>query len=148
MQPYTINVSGSERHDGEKPYTYVLNAGSLPEAKAAAWLYHLWFAQSEQGLVAFDGTIPNQPNWWDAHAQNADVVVIDCPEFPCHLGTPSQCTDRCHRDATVEPTSCRCPFAWHWIYATPQTCLLVGAIDRLNELGYDLPTSPPEETTW
>jgi hypothetical protein len=25
-RPFTVTVAGSERHDGEKPYTYVVNA--------------------------------------------------------------------------------------------------------------------------
>ncbi|MFJ5532424.1 hypothetical protein [Streptomyces sp. NPDC093261] len=35
LQPYTVTIAGSERHDGEAPYTYVVNAPSGD----AAWEY-------------------------------------------------------------------------------------------------------------
>jgi hypothetical protein len=76
------------------------------------------------------------------------VVVIDCPEITCHSGTPFGCTDPHHMYDDVELTSCRCTFTWAWIYHTPQACLPDGAIDRLTELGYELPAVAPQETTW
>lgn len=38
-KPFTVTVAGPERHDGEKPYTYVLDALYTEEAwvKALAW---------------------------------------------------------------------------------------------------------------
>lgn len=41
MTTYTVTVAGSERHDGEAPYTYVLDAESKAEAYARAVAHHI-----------------------------------------------------------------------------------------------------------
>lgn len=38
---FTVTVAGPERHDGEKPYTYVLRAADLPQARALALEHHI-----------------------------------------------------------------------------------------------------------
>jgi hypothetical protein len=34
LKPYTVTIAGFERHDGEKPWTYVVNAESEHDAVA------------------------------------------------------------------------------------------------------------------
>ena len=38
---FTVTVAGPERHDGEKPYTYVLHAADLDQARALALAHHI-----------------------------------------------------------------------------------------------------------
>jgi len=42
LKPYTVTIAGLERHDGEKPWTYVVNAESEYDAitKVAAGMGH------------------------------------------------------------------------------------------------------------
>ncbi|QKG24317.1 hypothetical protein ACTIVE_5960 [Actinomadura verrucosospora] len=137
MPTYTVNVSGHERHDGEKPYTYALFAKDLPCAKFKAWLYHLWFVRSEEGVVCAE----------DVSRDQAAVVVIDCMEFPCHIEAPADCPDPCHL-SFVQSTSCCCSFAWRWINRPGTPSVPGHARGKLLELGYYLPALPPEEWVW
>jgi hypothetical protein len=146
MTPYVINVSGAERHDGEKPYTVVVEADSMAQAKRAAWLWFVWNIASECGTVAADGNVPGRPDLdrpFPVH--NDEVVVIDCPEFPCHAGVPFPCSDPCHyqKDVREPGPSCRCAF--HWYYAHDEKPM---DRHRLRQLGYATPVSIPEETLW
>lgn len=146
MKTYTINISGGERHDGEKPYTYALEADDIDAAKYAAWIFHLW--QVEAG----EGTVP--PHMSEGH-DGSDVVVIDCEEFPCHAGTPFKCADRYHRaDLAIghrePPEACTCAFNWSWIYLKDSGGPTLREAGReLEALGYvKHAATPPEETTW
>lgn len=145
MVTYTINISGGERHDGEKPYTYALEAENIGAAKYAAWIFHLWKVEAEEGTVP-----PHVPGGRDG----SDVVVIDCEEFPCHEGTPFECADRHHgADPTTghrePPDACTCAFNWGWIYRTDTAGpTLPEAELALETLGYEPPATAPEETTW
>jgi hypothetical protein len=38
---FTVTIAGPERHDGEKPYTYVLHAADLPHACTLALAHHV-----------------------------------------------------------------------------------------------------------
>jgi hypothetical protein len=146
MTLYTINVSGSERHDGEKPYTVVVDADSMTQAKRAAWLWFVWNIASECGQVAANGTIPGRPDLdLLAAAHNDDVVVIDCPEFRCHAGEPFTCGDPYHyeKDVTEQSQNCRCTFYWYWAHDQEPMDL-----NRLTELGYRIPDAAPEENRW
>lgn len=146
MKTYTINISGGERHDGEKPYTYALEADDIDAAKYAAWIFHLW--QVEAG----EGTVP--PHMSEGH-DGSDVVVIDCEEFPCHAGTPFKCADRYHRADLATghrepPEACTCAFNWSWIYLKDSGGPTLREAEReLEALGYvKHAATPPEETTW
>lgn len=146
MTLHTINVSGSERHDGEKPYTVVVDANSMPEAKRSAWLWFVWNIASECGQVAADGTIPSWPDLAPvAVSRNDDVVIVDCAEFRCHIGEPFKCGDPCHYDENVKDRSplCMCSFNWYWVHDEKPMDL-----DRLRELGYQIPDIAPEENQW
>jgi hypothetical protein len=61
---FTVTVAGPERHDGEKPYTYVLHAADLPQARALALAHHI--AENELD-VDRDSDAPSDP----------DVLVIE-----------------------------------------------------------------------
>ncbi|MFI0449228.1 hypothetical protein [Actinomadura sp. 6N118] len=147
MTPFTINVSGSERYDGEKPYTVVVDADSMTQAKRAAWLWFVWNIVSECGQVAADGTILERPDLdLLAAAHNDDVVVIDCPEFRCHTGEPFTCDDPYHyeKDVTGQSQNCHCTFNWYWAHDQEPMDL-----NRLTELGYRIPEAAPyEEDRW
>lgn len=116
---FTVNVSGSERHDGEKPYTYVLEAASMEAAKLAAYRFHLWADYAEYG------TQPAVIPVW--RPDGPDVVVIDCPEFPCHEGVPAE----------------DCGYRWHDLRQVEETPRLA----RLTELDYQV-EEYREETSW
>ena len=142
MASYTINVSGSERHDDEKPYTVVVEADTIAHAKRAAWLWFIWNIASECGAVAADGTISRRPDLdLLVFGRNDDVVVIDCPEFPCHAGEPFTCSDAYHYEQNVKSRSpkCTCPFNWYWAHDEEPIDL-----SQLNELGYRIPGCAPE----
>ncbi|MFC9995707.1 hypothetical protein [Nocardia sp. NPDC127526] len=150
MKVFTINVSGRERHDGEKPYTYVLHGDSMIDAKRSAWLFHIWDDISERGTVAADATVPTFSAEYNdiwRNPDHADVVVIDCPQFPCAEGLPFDCKSPIH--AGEKPfkgmRKCRCP--WHW---NAVSGVDLKHIDNalLIELGYTLPDTAPEENTW
>ncbi len=147
---WTVNVSGPERHDGDKPYSYTLHADSLADAKLGAWLHHLWYETSEKGMVAADGTVPAWPEEKNQTLRSsdwADVVVIDCPQYRCIAGPPFLCSDlRHHWDPTFDRTECEC--AWYWQYImfglecdNDKQC-------QISELGYMIPRTPSQETTW
>ncbi|KZM72248.1 hypothetical protein [Nocardia terpenica] len=154
LKLFTINVSGAERHDGEKPYTYAMRAESMKTAKRLAWLYHLWLNESEEGTVAADGTVPGAPeaeNRLTRSDSHADVVVIDCEEFPCHEGAPFECGDPAHYEwGAKSDGSCRCDY--YWFRLSPgRTKWPVHPLKneaRLRELGYKIQRKTPEETTW
>lgn len=145
MTTYTINISGGERHDGEKPYTYALEAKDMGAAKYAAWIFHVWQVEAEEGTLP-----PRVPGW----REDIDVVVIDCEEFSCHVGTPFDCPDRYHdADPTagrLEPSdACTCDFHWRWIYRKDSDGPTLLQTERaLDALGYEHAARPPEETTW
>lgn len=56
---FTVTVAGPERHDGEKPYTYVLHAADLPQARALALAHHI--AENELDMERDSGA-PCDPN--------------------------------------------------------------------------------------
>lgn len=144
---WTVNVSGSERHDGEKPYTYVVEAPDMATAKLTAWTWHLWAQASEYGAVAADGTVPGRPDLDIlAFSRNDDVVVIDCPEFPCEEGVPFRCYSPHHFHMGMPAHSCLCEWSWSWSDRSEPW----NPVDRdkLAALGYKLPDVAPEETTW
>lgn len=146
---WTVRVAGPERHDGESPYCYAIDADTLSDAKQRAWLTHLWIETSEHGTVAADGTAPNRPADHTAPGSaryGVDVVVIDCPAYPCHAGTPFGCGDPGHDWPVPARPACRCPWSWHrlrWAEGQPPISL-----DRLAALGYRIHRPPPEEHTW
>lgn len=124
MPDYTINVSGAERDMGEKPYTYAVEADDMAAAKLLAYRWHLWEQYSEYGKYpAVDEYRPDMP----------DVVVIDCPEFPCHEGPPAE----------------DCGYAWNDLRdgRLSEPYLLPLDVADLRSLGYQV-DGYPEETTW
>ncbi|MGW4240954.1 hypothetical protein [Nocardia sp. NPDC004722] len=154
LKEFTINVSGTERHDGESPYTYAAKAESMAAAKRLAWLYHLWFQTSELGKVAADFTVPgaseDENNQW-RNEEHADVVVIDCEKFPCHEGRPFACGDPTHYEwETNQASDCRCDYYWFWISPSRSKWPLHPQKNekRLRELGYKIQRKTPEETEW
>lgn len=154
LKPFTINVSGTERHEGTLPWTYAVKAESMVAAKRLAWLYHLWFQTSELGKVAADFTTPGaseeeNSRWRDE--SHADVVVIDCEEFPCHEGAPFSCGDPAHYEWAVKPDgTCQCTYCWFWLSPTRSKWPLHPQKNekRLRELGYKIQRKTPEENTW
>lgn len=38
---FTVSIAGPERHDGEAPFTYVVQARDIPEAYEIALLHHV-----------------------------------------------------------------------------------------------------------
>ncbi|WP_433662496.1 hypothetical protein ACQPW1_10275 [Nocardia sp. CA-128927] len=156
---WTVNVSGEERHDGEKPYSYVLHGYSMAGAKLDAWDYHVWTQISEEGTVAADGTVVAAKGRKFKKLRFAgaptDVVVIDCPEFPCSEGVPFDCDDPIHFQSSVwNRTMCRCQWHWNAVNLRPGCTETDIAryvqIDwqRLVALGYQLPDVAPEENEW
>ena len=145
MRPYTINVSGSERHDGEKPYTVVVEADTMAQAKRTAWLCFSWNIASECGHVAADGTMPDRPDLDLLASRSDDVVVIDYPEFPCHAGEPFTCDDPYHYEHNVDDrgSDCACALYWYWAHDDEPMDL-----NRLTKLGYRIPDIAPEENRW
>jgi hypothetical protein len=145
MRPYTINVSSSERHDGEKPYTVVVEGDTMAQAKRTAWLWFIWNIAAECGKVAADGTIRDRPDLDLLASRSDDVVVIDCPEFPCHAGEPFTCGDPCHYESGIDDRGpdCKCAFYWYW--ASDEEPM---DLKRLKELGYRIPDVAPEENHW
>lgn len=71
MPAFTIATSGSERHDGEKPYWWVVDAPDLPAAKAMGLAHH--------HQMVNDDTPPDD-QWYDG-----DLIVVD---EQCHAGIP------------------------------------------------------------
>lgn len=147
MLPYTVNVCGPERRDGEKPHTIVVQTQSMAEAKRAAWLWFVWTVISECGHSAADGTIPGRPDLDHlVVSKYDDVVIINTPTFRCHHGPPFLCGDPRH-DATGAESmgfsrrirSCSCTFNWYWVDGSEID------INRLRELGYRVPDAPPEQ---
>jgi hypothetical protein len=61
---HTVSIAGPERHDGEKPYTYVLHAADLEQARTLALAYHC--AEVEHELDPATGA-PKTP----------DVIVVE-----------------------------------------------------------------------
>ncbi|QNA75361.1 hypothetical protein C8250_028845 [Streptomyces sp. So13.3] len=49
MAAYTVTVAGSERHDGEEPYTYVIAADCALDAVIRVLAHHRW--QNEEDDV-------------------------------------------------------------------------------------------------
>lgn len=135
---HTINISGSERHDGEKPYTYVVQAPTMIQAKRLAWIHHLWLDIAEQG------TVPAEHPGFDP-----DLVVIDSPCHPCTPGAPS-CPSPVHYNygagwITDPQPPCRCRWHWQWVDWRPGHYRPI-SVTRLTELGYRIPTGRcPEE---
>ena len=64
LPEHTVSIAGPERHDGEKPYTYVLHAPDLDAARALALAYHC--AEVEHELDPATGA-PKTP----------DVIVVE-----------------------------------------------------------------------
>lgn len=62
MPTFTVTVAGPERHEGHKPYTYVIDAESMEAAKAAV-LAHQMAEEAET-------------------TQTGDVVIVDRESFP------------------------------------------------------------------
>lgn len=116
---FTINVSGSERHDGEKPYTYVLRAPDMAAAKLAAYRWHLWTEYCEHGTqpAVIPVWRPNGP----------DVVVIDCREFPCEQGAPAS----------------DCGYSWNDLSDEASS----PDLDLMRKLGFEV-AEYREENTW
>ena len=156
---FTVNVSGPERHDGEKPTSYVLLAPDMAEAKRQAWLVHVWAMVSENGTIRPDGTWPGMPDTYaSGHPYEPtptgpgpevhDTVVIDCEEFPCLEAVPDDgCGFFWHdlRTAT-EHTRALMP---EWTLAYGRMTSYMRALDtRLEAVGYQVPAQIPEETTW
>jgi hypothetical protein len=71
---HTVSISGPERHDGEKPYTYVLRAADLDQARTLALAIHC--AQVELDLDPATG-VPKTP----------DVIVVE-GEWDTFTGAP------------------------------------------------------------
>lgn len=65
QEPYTVTVAGPERHDGEKPYTYVLSAPDMSTAQRRALSYHRAQQGDEDLLIVQDprDTFPGIPSW-------------------------------------------------------------------------------------
>lgn len=151
LRVWTINVSGQERHDGQKPYTYVLHADSMEDAKRQGWLYHVWTEISEEGSVAADGTVPSwseEKNTMFAFGEPIDdVVVIDCPEFPCAEGQPFECRAPIHFGEGPRKWARKCRCEWHWNSISVIQQRYVDQARLLN-LGYRLPDIAPEENEW
>jgi hypothetical protein len=71
MQTFSVTVAGSERHDGEAPFTYCLEANSREEAIQAAIDYHLAELDEDavNDLIVIEGeTYLGEPRggyWWN-----------------------------------------------------------------------------------
>lgn len=48
MPTFTVTVEGFERHDGEAPFTYILEAANMGAAQQSALLYHVMFVGSPE----------------------------------------------------------------------------------------------------
>jgi len=56
MPDYTVTISGEEREDGEKPYTYVVSASSPDKAARKALIFH-----GPAFGLALEGIVPGVP---------------------------------------------------------------------------------------
>ena len=59
LQPFTVTVAGSERHDGEKPYTYVLNCDNSQVAGDVVIAHHK--SKNEDDDVILESVVPGEP---------------------------------------------------------------------------------------
>lgn len=59
LLPFTVDVAGSERHDGERGYTYVVLAPSAEVAQKAVLAY--FAAQEDDDDVIHERTVPGVP---------------------------------------------------------------------------------------
>jgi hypothetical protein len=73
MDAYTIAVAGSPRHDGEKPWWYVVTATDMPDAERRALAIHAADTGDDDLIVipeqSFPG-IPDNPPDLMGHAWN------------------------------------------------------------------------------
>lgn len=60
-QQWTVTVSGSERHDGEKPWTYCVSASSMDEAKSRVLAHHQQVQEDDDLIVVEDECFPGAP---------------------------------------------------------------------------------------
>lgn len=71
MQTFSVTLAGSERHDGEAPFTYCLEAHSRVEAVQSAIAHHLTELDEDAAddLIVIEGeTYPGEPRggyWWN-----------------------------------------------------------------------------------
>lgn len=75
LREFTVTLSGSEREDGEAPFTYVLYAQTLDDARALAVAFHVT-----------DGTDLDTAVGWSQAA--ADIQIVDGP-YDTFAGAPS-----------------------------------------------------------
>lgn len=67
---FTVTVAGSERHDGEAPYTYVLEAHSLVDAWAKALAHHMVEEGDIDAYVVADESFDGEPGPDDTYGWN------------------------------------------------------------------------------
>jgi hypothetical protein len=84
---FTVTIAGPERHDGEKPYTYVLHAPDLDAARTLALAHHI--AEQELGL-----------DWATGQQQEPDAIVVEgqWDTFPAAPSWPADLPGRAWND--------------------------------------------------
>jgi hypothetical protein len=60
-QQWTVTVAGSERHDGEKPWTYCVSASSMDDAKSRVLAHHQQIQEDDDLLIVEDECFPGAP---------------------------------------------------------------------------------------
>jgi hypothetical protein len=72
--PFTLTFAGSERHDGEEPYTWVVNGETLDEARRTL------------------ATLPTFQEWYEEQSADGEPdVVFETASRYSHRGIPEGC---------------------------------------------------------
>lgn len=70
MNTYTITISGREREDGEKPYTWVAEGADLQKASDFALAFHAWEQEEDPDNLIIEEAFEGLPDancgyWWN-----------------------------------------------------------------------------------